>query len=113
MVEWAGRSSGLARLAMFIFGPIMIVLAGALVLYTASDLIRNWQSFWDDDIRPDERLRAYRVAFFLIIPIGVLLHELGHAVAVWQLGGQVVEFNWSILSGYVVPDRSFPPLGEW
>jgi predicted negative regulator of RcsB-dependent stress response len=98
---------------MFIFGPIMWVLGGALALYTASDLARHWQSFWDDDIRPDDRMRAYRVAFLLITPFGVLLHELGHAVAVWQLGGQVVEFNWSFLSGYVVPDRVFPPLGAW
>lgn len=98
---------------MFIFGPIMILLAGALALYTGVDLARHWASFWDNHITGQDRLRAYRVVFFLIIPLGVLLHEVGHALAVWQLGGRVVEFNWSLLSGYVVPDRAFPPLPSW
>ncbi len=98
---------------MFLFGPVVFLIGLALAAYTLLDLARHWSAFWDDDVRPDERQRAYRVAFFILVPIGVLLHELGHAAAVWQLGGRVVEFNWSFLSGYVVPDRAFAPLGEW
>lgn len=98
---------------MFIFGPVMILLAGALAAYTVVDLARNWATFWDDNITGQDKMRAYRAVLFLLVPIGVLLHEFGHAVAVWMQGGQVVEFNWSLLSGYVVPDRSFGPLGTW
>ena len=98
---------------MFLFGPVVLLIDLALGAYTAYDLARHWRSFWDDDIRPEDRMRAARVAFLLIIPLGVLLHEFGHALAVWGLGGQVREFNWSYLSGYVVPDRNFDALGEW
>ena len=98
---------------MFLFGPVVLLIGLALGAYTAYDLARHWRSFWDDDIRPEDRVRAARVAFLLIIPLGVLLHECGHALAVWGLGGQVREFNWSYLSGYVVPDRQFDALGEW
>ena len=98
---------------MFLFGPLVLLIGLALGAYTAYDLARHWRSFWDDDIRPEDQARAARVAFLLIIPLGVLLHEFGHALAVWQLGGQVRQFNWSYLSGYVVPDRRFDPLGEW
>ena len=98
---------------MFLFGPLVLLIGLALGAYTAYDLARHWRLFWDDDIRPEDRMRAARVAFLLIVPLGVLLHEVGHALAVWQLGGQVREFNWSYLSGYVVPDRNFDALGEW
>lgn len=98
---------------MFIFGPVMLLIAGVLAVYTVVDLRRHWATFWDDDVTGEDKPRAYRVVFFLFIPVGVLLHEFGHAVAVWGMGGRVVEFNWSLLSGYVVPDRTFGPLGTW
>ena len=98
---------------MFIFGPVMLLIAGVLAVYTVVDLRRHWATFWDDDVTGEDKPRAYRVVFFLFIPVGVLLHEFGHAVAVWGMGGRVVQFNWSLLSGYVVPDRTFGPLGTW
>jgi len=98
---------------VFLFGPVMLLIAGVLAVYTVVDLRRHWATFWDDNITGEDKSRAYRVVFFLLIPVGVLLHEFGHAVAVWGMGGRVVEFNWSLLSGYVVPDRTFGPLGTW
>lgn len=98
---------------MFIFGPVMLLIVGVLAVYTLVDLRRHWATFWDDNITGDDKTRAYRAVFFLLIPVGVLLHELGHALAVWGMGGRGVEFNWSLLSGYVVPDRTFGPLGTW
>ncbi|MFN8471591.1 MAG: tetratricopeptide repeat protein [Anaerolineae bacterium] len=98
---------------MFLFGPLVFLLGAGLAIYVAFDLYKNWDTFWDDDITPQERMSATRVAIFILVPIGVLLHECGHALAVWQLGGRVVEFNWSFLSGYVVPEGNFSPLGDW
>lgn len=98
---------------MFLFGPVVAIIGALLAAYTVYDLTRHWTSFWDDDIRPQDRQRAYRSVFLVLVPLAVLLHEVGHAGAVWQLGGRVVEFNWSFLSGYVVPDRRFDALGEW
>ncbi|MFN8481915.1 MAG: tetratricopeptide repeat protein [Anaerolineae bacterium] len=98
---------------MFMFGPIVFLLGASIAIYVAYDLYRHWDTFWDDDITPQERMQATRVAIFILVPIGVLLHEVGHALAVWQLGGRVVEFNWSFLSGYVVPEGNFTPAGDW
>ena len=52
-------------------------------------LIKNWKPFWDDVITPFDTRLVTEVSFFILIPIGVLLHELGHAVATWQAGGTV------------------------
>ncbi|MCH7928445.1 MAG: hypothetical protein IID03_10765 [Candidatus Dadabacteria bacterium] len=52
-------------------------------------LIKNWEPFWDDVITPFDTRLVTEVSFFILIPIGVLLHELGHAVATWQAGGTV------------------------
>ncbi|MFN8499737.1 MAG: tetratricopeptide repeat protein [Anaerolineae bacterium] len=98
---------------MFMFGPIVFLLGASLAIYVAYDLYKHWDTFWDDDITPQERMQATRIAIFILVPIGVLLHEVGHALAVWQLGGRVVEFNWSFLSGYVVPEGNFTAAGNW
>ncbi len=98
---------------MFLFGPLVFLLGAGIAAYVAYDLYKHWDTFWDDDITPDDRSRATPVAMFLLVPLGVLLHEVGHALAVWQLGGRVVEFNWSFLSGYVVPEGNFSTAGTW
>lgn len=56
---------------------------------------------------------AEQASFFIAVPPGVLIHELGHAVAVWLFGGQVVEFAYRVFWGYVLPDRVFPAPQEW
>src|SRR5438445_814193 len=52
-------------------------------------LVRRWSSFWSQPLDANSRQLAVQVAFFLIIPVGVLLHETGHAVATWSVGGHV------------------------
>src|SRR5688572_25246786 len=56
---------------------------------------------------------AVSFILLLLIPIGVLLHELGHALATWQVGGQVREFQWRVFWGYIVPEGSFSPTEDW
>ncbi|MEL7082865.1 MAG: M50 family metallopeptidase [Cyanobacteria bacterium J06597_1] len=53
------------------------------------------------------------MAFFLCIPLAVLVHEFGHALATWQVGGQVLEFQWRGFWGYVVPYGTFSQLEFW
>lgn len=52
-------------------------------------------------------------AIYVATPVSILLHELGHALAVWFFGGRVVEFGFFIFWGYVLPDRAFPPVPQW
>ncbi|MGK7891001.1 MAG: M50 family metallopeptidase [Leptolyngbyaceae cyanobacterium] len=75
-------------------------------------LKHNWVAFWDDVVTPDDRNLADGIAVFLLIPIGVFFHELGHAIATWQMGGTVLEFQWRIFWGYVVPGGDFT-LPQW
>lgn len=76
-------------------------------------LSRRWRSFWDDDLTPADLALAGELAFFVFIPLGVFLHEAGHALATWQVGGRVVEFQWRVFWGYIIPAGSFTPAEDW
>lgn len=76
-------------------------------------LARGWRGFWDDALTPDDHRLAGEVAFFVLIPLGVFLHEAGHAAATWQVGGQVVEFQWRVFWGYILAAGSFTPAEDW
>uniref|UniRef100_A0A7C1K1Q4 M50 family peptidase n=1 Tax=Thermomicrobium roseum TaxID=500 RepID=A0A7C1K1Q4_THERO len=41
------------------------------------------------------------IALFLLVPLGVLLHEVGHMVAVWLAGGRVTGFGYLLFLGWV------------
>jgi Tfp pilus assembly protein PilF len=93
---------------------LFYVFVGARALLT---LRRNWREFTDDDLTPFDRRLASELAFFVFIPIGVLLHELGHAVATYQVGGTVDwlggGFHYALFWGYVVPEGNFTALQDW
>jgi len=76
-------------------------------------LIKNWKPFWDDHVTPFDKRLVTEVSFFILIPIGVLLHELGHALATWQVGGTVIEFEWRIFWGYIIPQGDFTIVQRW
>ncbi len=76
-------------------------------------LWKSWPSFWDDRVSRYDHFLAQRVAVFLLVPLGVLLHEIGHSLATWQVGGEVVEFQWRIFWGYIIPRGSFTDPEIW
>lgn len=76
-------------------------------------LIKNWKQFWDDHVTPFDKRLVTEISFFILIPIGVLLHELGHALATWQVGGTVIEFEWRIFWGYIIPQGDFTTVQRW
>jgi hypothetical protein len=45
-----------------------------------------------------------QAAFFVLLPFAVALHELGHAVAIWLYGGQVLDWGFYGFAGYVAYD---------
>ena len=55
---------------------------------------------------------ASLVAFFLLVPVGVLLHEFGHMVAAWTTGSQVLGLHYFLFWGYVsfIPASNSPLL---
>ena len=81
--------------------------------YTLWRLATHWHSFWSNPITPQDRILAQQLALFVGVPIGVFFHELGHALATWQVGGRVIDFQWRLFWGYVRPLGQFTPVEYW
>ena len=69
---------------MFLFGPVVTIIGLIAAGVTLYDIARHRRVFFDDNITAQDRQRVARLALFVLIPLGVLLHEVGHALAVWQ-----------------------------
>jgi Peptidase M50B-like len=76
-------------------------------------LSKRWSRIGKDPVTAEDQSLAQRLAIFVGIPIGVLLHELGHSLATWQLGGTVETFQWRFMWGYIIPSGDFSPAGMW
>ena len=101
-------------------GGIGDLLAGVGWLYligagfTLVQLRRHWREFWDDTVSVLDRQLAGSVALFLLVPVGVLLHEFGHMLAAWSTGSQVLGLHYFIYWGYVSYLPATPsPLLDW
>lgn len=89
------------------------VLAACLSVQTIFQLFRHWQSFWNAHVTLRDQSIAQRLAIFVLLPLTVPLHELGHCLATWQVGGTVAEFQWRFFWGYMVPVGDFSPAQYW
>ena len=82
-------------------------------LQLSATIWREWSSVVQEPLTRRKKSLAEQASFFIAVPIGVLLHELGHALAVWGFGGQVVEFGYRVFWGYVVPQGTFSQAQNW
>jgi hypothetical protein len=89
------------------------LIAGLICIQTLWQLHQNWSGFWDDRVTSQDKDLAQRIAIFVLIPIGVLLHEIGHSLATWQVGGTVSVFQWRFYWGYIIPSGNFSPVDYW
>jgi hypothetical protein len=85
------------------FGPFAIisliyVFIGIRVVYR---LVGSWSSVWDRRFTQQDRGIVDEAAFFVLVPISVALHELGHATAIWLMGGKVVDWGFYGFAGFV------------
>ena len=97
---------------MFMFGPIVFLLGASIAIYVAYDLYRHWDTFWDDDITPQERMQATRVAIFILVPIGVLLHEVGHQLKLSDPEAHSVLIDWVRLPLVSIAQHSQPKADQ-
>jgi len=81
-------------------GATDVVLGIGAVLALVA-LVRSWRSFLDDDFTAADRRVAMQIGVFVVPPVVVLLHELGHAFAVGVVGGQVTNFHYGLFEGAV------------
>jgi Zn-dependent protease len=95
------------------FTPLSIVyLFGAG--FTVYQMAKGWRQFRSGQLTPFNRRLASGIAFFLLVPVGVLLHEWGHMLAAWSTGGTVLGLHYFLYWGYVeyIPASS-DPLPIW
>lgn len=85
----------------FIFLSLFYAVIGVRVI---AQLARSWRPTFDHRFTMQDRALVDQSAFFILLPISVALHELGHAVAVWSFGGQVLDFGYYVFAGFVSYD---------
>jgi hypothetical protein len=96
------------------FGPFVIIslIYAVIGVRSIARLIGRWRQTWDRDFTLADRALVDEAAFFLLIPVSVALHELGHAVAIWGFGGEVVDFGFYGFAGFVAYREPFTAAQE-
>lgn len=74
---------------------------------------REWPDLKSEPLTPHKKSLANQASFFIAVPIAVFVHEAAHALAVILAGGEVVEFNYRVFWGYVVPQGNFTDVQMW
>lgn len=90
-------------LGPFALISLFYLLLGVRVVY---QLARNFRQTFDRNFTRQDRLLVDQAAFFVLVPISVALHELGHALTIWLFGGHVLDFGFYGFAGYVAFDPS-------
>jgi Peptidase family M50 len=94
------------------FGLLSVFYVFMGVRFLVQFLPRRREIF-DDNFTPYDRSMVGRAAFFLLLPISVALHELGHAIAIWLFGGKVLEVQYLFFAGSVSYDPTdFTPTQQ-
>jgi hypothetical protein len=89
-----------------------VILGIGAVLALAS-LVRSWRSFVDEEFTVADRQVATQVAVFLVPPLVVLLHELGHVAAAVAVGARVTDFHYGLFEGAVGVAGDLSPAQDW
>jgi hypothetical protein len=88
-------------LGPFALISLFYVVLGVRVIY---QLARNFRRTFDRNFTQDDRMLVDQAAFFVLLPISVALHELGHAIVVRLYGGEVLDWGFYGFAGYVAFD---------
>ncbi len=89
------------------FGPFVLLSLFYAVIGVrfVFRLIGQWRETFDRRFTEIDRAMVDQAAFFILVPVSVALHEFGHAIAIWLLGGTVQGWGYYLFAGYV----SFDP----
>lgn len=96
-------------------GTAFDLIAMLYALFAVGVVLKLWRgrrATFDDHFTPHDRRLAGAGTFYLLVPVAVGLHELGHAAATWWLGGHVEDFHFMLYWGWVLPARE-PPFVPW
>ena len=88
-------------LGPFALISLFYVILGVRLLY---QLARNFRQTFDRAFTHEDRVLVDQAAFFVLLPVAVALHELGHAIAIHLYGGEVLDWGFYGFAGYVAFD---------
>ena len=96
------------------FGPFVLLSLFYAVIGVrfVIRLVGQWRATFDRRLTETDRAMVDQAAFFILVPISVALHEFGHAIAIWILGGTVQGWGYYLFAGYVSFDPTDFSRGE-
>ncbi len=80
---------------------VVDLIMGFAALATLVSLVRARRTFFDRELSAADKRMATQVAVFLVPPIVVMIHELGHVAAVVMVGARVTSFHYGFFEGSV------------
>ncbi|MFN2189498.1 MAG: M50 family metallopeptidase [Candidatus Promineifilaceae bacterium] len=96
---------------------MMFVLVSLLNAFYGWRVFRNlgsgWTSLNQEPLKPEQKRLIDQAAFFLGVPIGVLVHEMGHALMVLLFGGKIVDVGYGFYWGYVSHTGTYTASENW
>ena len=92
---------------------VVDAVMGLAALATLIALVRSRRTFLAPDLATEGKRLATQAAVFLVPPIVVLIHELGHVVAVLAVGARVTSFHYGIFEGAVGFVGDITPGQDW
>jgi len=101
---------------MFTITSLFNIFAFLYVLRSVQLLVvigRQWSSLRVEPLTAAKKQLAEQASFFIAVPIAVFFHELGHALAVWAFGGQVLGFVYRFFWGEVEHTGTYSPVERW
>jgi len=90
--------------------PILGLIVAVAAVATLVDTWRDRAALFDARFTADERQRMLRLAMFVLLPLSVLAHEGGHALFVKIFGGEIVDFGFYMVYGFVAHVGRYTPL---
>ena len=81
--------------------PILGLIVAVAAVATLVDTWRDRAALFDARFTADERQRVLRLAMFVLLPLSVLAHEGAHALFVMLFGGEIVDFGFYMIYGFV------------
>jgi len=103
----------LTFLAMGLFFNVVTLVYAVVALRTLWQLAREWRLLMDATYTSGDRKLAWNLGFFLLTPVGVLGHELGHLVAARAFGAQQTSLTFWLYWGYVTYAPNLGAVGEF
>ncbi|HVB64051.1 MAG TPA: hypothetical protein VNE17_04920 [Nitrolancea sp.] len=87
------------------FTPSFMIITGILLglisIRTLYTVIRDRHQLFDEDFTPTDRQRLSEAAFFILLPVSVIFHELGHAAVILGVGAHITGYGWYFFYGFV------------